>query len=168
MRLKTFAFACAAAALAAPAAFATTLPAPSGPVVLTIHGAIEHTNVGDTAQFDLAMLDALAGRTTTTKTPWYDGARDFSGPTISAVMEAVGAEGGTMRMVAVNDYAVEVPAADATEFPVIFATRIDGQVLSVRDKGPVFVVYPFDEEPDLYNETYFGRSAWQVVEIEIK
>ena len=39
--------------------------------------------------------------------------------------------------------------------------------MSVRDKGPLFVIYPFDEAPELNNETYYGRSAWQVKSIEV-
>ena len=39
--------------------------------------------------------------------------------------------------------------------------------MSVRDKGPIFVIYPFDEAPELYNETYFGRSVWQAVSVEV-
>lgn len=158
-----------AALLALPSlAAAMGLPPASGPVVLTVTGDIARTNAGPAAEFDLAMLEALATRETVTQTPWYDGIRSFSGPLMSAVMEAVGARGEALRVIAINDYAVDIPVTDGMDWPVIFATRIDGRPLSVRDKGPLFVIYPFDEQPDLYNEMYFGRSVWQVTRVEVR
>jgi hypothetical protein len=56
---------------------------------------------------------------------------------------------------------------DIKDYPVILATRVDGEELSVRDKGPLFVIYPFDEHPDLYNEVIFSRSVWQVASLTV-
>jgi hypothetical protein len=150
------------------AAFADGLAAPTGDVVLHVTGKISKTNNGDAADFDLAMLEALAGRTTTTATPWYDAAKTFSGPLGSALLEAVGANGTTLKVLALNDYASEIPVSDFTQYPVILATKLDGEAMSIRDKGPIFVIYPFDEMPDLNNETYYGRSAWQVKSIAVE
>jgi len=146
---------------------AEPLAQPQGPVLVTLAGAIGRTNVEGEARFDLEMLEALPGRSTTAATPWYEGARTFSGPLLSALLEAAGAEGRTLRVTALNDYAAEIPMADVQAHPVILATRIDGKPLSIRDKGPAFVIYPFDLDPQLYNEMIFGRSVWQVVRIEV-
>ncbi|WP_299652353.1 hypothetical protein [uncultured Jannaschia sp.] len=149
------------------AASAAELPEPTGPVVLVVTGEIANTNMGDEAHFDLAMLDALASRETVIETPWYEGTKAFSGPMIAALLDAVGAEGETLRVNALNDYSAEIPRSDVVDYPVILATRIDGDTLSVRDKGPGFVIYPFDVAPDLYNEMTFGRSVWQVGSIDV-
>jgi hypothetical protein len=151
---------------AAPAA-AAELAKPTGKVVLEVTGQIANTNDGATAFFDMAMLEALEARTTVTSTPWYDTVRTFAGPTGKALIEAVGASGTMLRVTALNDYVTEIPLADLEAFPVILATSLDGAPMSVREKGPIFVIYPFDEQPELNNETYFGRSAWQVRSIEI-
>ena len=150
------------------AAIAAPLATPTGPVVLEVTGKIGNTNAGAAADFDMTMLDQLAAGSTTTKTPWYDGAKTFTGPLGSALLEAVGATGDTMVITALNDYVTEVPVDDFKDYPVVLATEVDGQVISVRDKGPIFVIYPFDASPELNNETYYGRSAWQVKSIEIK
>lgn len=144
------------------------LSAPQGAVILTVSGNITYTNGDGIAQFDRDMLEALEQRTTTATTPWLDGSHDFSGPLGSAILEAVGAQSQSLRVIALNDYSAEVPAQDMHDFPVIFATHIDGQQMSVRDKGPLFIVYPFDENPDLFNEIYFGRSVWQIARIEVQ
>ena len=143
------------------------LAQPEGPVILTVTGAIEHGNGDGMARFDLAMLDALPQRETVTENPWYEGVQTFTGPQISALMHAVGAEGSALRLIAVNDYAATMPWEDVTDLPTILASRNNGEVMSVRDKGPLFVIYPFDEMEELRNEIYFGRSVWQVVAIEV-
>lgn len=146
---------------------AGTLAKPTGPIVLTVTGAIENTNAGSAAVFDMAMLDALPGRTAKVPTPWYESDRTFSGPLVSAVLDAVGAHGDALTVTAANNYSAELPVADATEHPVIFANRIDGKTFSVREKGPLFVIYPFDLDASLYDETHFGRSVWQVIAADV-
>lgn len=167
--IKIFHVAAALAALVfTHPAWADDLPAPTGPVILTITGNIANSNATGAAEFDLAMLEALEQRTTVTATPWYEGEQSFSGPLFSAVLDAVGAKGTTLKVLALNDYATDIPMDDVTSYPVILASRLGGKELSVRDKGPLFVIYPFDASPELYNEVYFGRSAWQVKSIEIQ
>jgi hypothetical protein len=148
-------------------ALADSLAAPTGKVVLEVSGKIANTNDGSTADFDIEMLNALAGRTTVTHSPWYDGTRSFNGPLGASLLAAVGASGTTLKVTALNDYVTEIPVSDFLDHPVILATTLDGEPMSVREKGPIFVIYPFDEQPALNNETYYGRSAWQVKSIEI-
>ena len=147
---------------------AGTLAAPQGTPILTVTGAISEKNAGEAATFDMAMLKALPGRVTETETPWTKGRVRFEGPLGSALLQAIGATGTTLRIVALNDYAVDVPAEDFRKWPVILAVSRDGKPMSVREKGPIFVIYPFDLDPSLYNEKIFARSAWQVKSIEVR
>ena len=147
---------------------AGSLPRPTGPVVLTVSGQIARTNAGDTAEFDLAMLEALPGRTARVNTPWAEGVNAFQGPLTRAVLDAVGARGSRLKITALNDYSAEVPADDFVRFDVILALRKNDAYLPIRNQGPIFVMYPFDTNPDLYNEVYFSRSVWQVRSIEVR
>lgn len=156
-----------AAALFTTVSFAEKLEAPAGEVILTIDGNIENGNADGKAVFDLAMLDALPQRTTKTLTPWYNGEQSFSGPVIKLLLDSVGAHGTMVTVRALNDYSAEIPMEDFIANPVILASRLDGDTLSVRDKGPLFVVYPFEFDSTLYNEVYFGRSVWQVASITV-
>jgi hypothetical protein len=148
-------------------AFAQSLPQPEGPVILTISGNLTQTNGDGVARFDLAMIEALAQRDTHTTTPWYEGPQHFTGPLMADLLALVGASGSNLRVVAVNDYAANLPWSDIEEYPVILASRRNGETMPVREKGPLFVIYPFDEFPDLRNEVHFSRSAWQVALIEV-
>ena len=150
----------------------TTIPAaalekPTGDVILVVTGNVSEKNSDEGASFDLAMLDALESRTGTMETPWTTGKTTFSGPFLRAVLEAAGADGKTLRVKALNDYYAEVPIEDAKALDTILATRKDGEIMSVRDKGPLFLIYPFDKDQSLYNEKYFSRSVWQIGEIEV-
>ena len=44
----------------------------------------------------------------------------------------------------------------------------DGEYMTSRDKGPLFIVYPYDSNPDLKNQKFYSRSVWQVAKIEVK
>lgn len=147
---------------------AQDLPAPTGDVILTISGNIKNTNVGDTAQFDHAMLAELGTVSISTSTPWYDQIVTFEGTPLEAVMKRVGAEGESIRATALNDYETMIPLADAYDTPVILATKLNGEEMSVRDKGPIFVIYPYDSEDRFQSQTYYARSAWQVTRLVIQ
>ena len=146
---------------------AAGLTAPTGEVILTVSGKISATNAGATATFDMAMLEAIPSRITETETPWTKGKVKFEGPLGSALLDRIGASGTMLKITALDDYAVEIPVEDFRKWPVILATRRGGKAMPVRDKGPIFVIYPFDLDRSLYNELIFTRSAWQVKSIEV-
>lgn len=150
------------------APYAIALEVPDGPVLLVVSGKVGHPNVGDEAHFDKAMLEALEQHETITRTPWYDDAVRFSGPLGRAILEASGAEGMNTRVVALNEYAATIPVSDFEQHNVIFAMQANGKTLRVRDQGPLFVIYPFDQHPELLNEEILSRSVWQVERIEIE
>lgn len=154
----------AAVLAASPAA---ALDEPKGPVILTIVGVVAEPNRDGTAVFDLAMLDALKGRRAKMDTPWTPGEVEFSGPLLREVLKAAGAEGSRLLVHALNGYSAEVPMSDALAMDTILATRLDGEVMTVRTKGPSMLVYPFDQDSSLFNEKYFARSVWQIKQIEV-
>ena len=67
-----------------------------------------------------------------------------------------------------NDYSTVIPAEDFSKHNVILAIRKDGEYMPVRDKGPLFIVYPYDADPELKSQKYYSRSAWQVKELRVK
>lgn len=145
-----------------------TLPAPHSSPILTVTGAIANTNAAGSATFDDAMLAALPRHRIVTGTPWYDEPRTFEGPLLRDVLAAAGANGKTLRVEALNDYAASVPFADALAYDVIVADRIDGKPIPVRERGPLFIIYPFDQVPALKTEEFYQRAVWQVKSIEVQ
>jgi len=147
-------------------ASSATLSRPSGAVVLTVRGKVSVTNSDGGANFDMAMLTAMTQRSITTKTPWYDSARKFTGPLLRDVLAAAGAGGATIRAIALNDYKVEIPFEDVRRYDVVMARLLDDRPMPVREKGPLFVIYPFDDRAELRSAVYFARCAWQLRTLE--
>lgn len=144
------------------------LPAPTDKPILTIGGRISVTNDGDRARFDRPMLEALGMSGFETSTPWYNGRVRFEGVPMQRLMQQVGATGESVVVYALNDYSTEIPMADFSLYPVILALKRDGQYMPVRDKGPLFIVYPYDSAPELKHQKYYSRSAWQVARMVVK
>lgn len=155
-----------AVVLAAPLAFA--LDAPTGKVVLTVTGSVGQPNAGAQADFDVAMLESLPQRSFTTMTPWFAEPRTFTGPLLRDVLAAAGAKGVLLRAAALNDYKTDIPAVDANRYGVIVALLLDGKPMLTRDKGPLFILYPFDSNADLRTALFYGRSAWQLRSLEVR
>lgn len=144
------------------------LPVPSGQVILKVTGNIDHPNVGDELWLDRAMLNSLEGRTLVTDTPWHRKANVFKGPLLRSVLNAAGIESDYVVIHALNGFAAEIPVTDIDHYDVILAMTSNGEPMAIRDFGPLFVLYPFDEYPELNNnEAIRFRSVWQVDSIEV-
>lgn len=146
---------------------AAALDAPTGAVVLTLSGTLQHANRDGRADIDMAQLERLPQRSIVTETPWYSSPRRFTGPLLRDVLAMAGAKGVKARLVALNDYRVEIPFDDVQRYDVVLARLLDGKPMSVREKGPLFVMYPFDSQPALRNAVYFSRCIWQLRSIEV-
>lgn len=144
------------------------LARPTGKVVLSISGLVSRHNAPGRADFDMQMLAALPQHQLVTRTPWHAGVQSFTGPLLRDVLAQVGASGQKLVAVALNDYRCEIPVDDATRFPVIVARLNNGEPMRVRDKGPLFIVYPYDSDAQLRSDRYYSRSAWQLRSLQVQ
>jgi len=154
--------------LVAGVGLAASLDQPKADSILTVSGKISVTNAQATAQFDRAMLEKIGMVSFTTMTPWYKEPVKFEGVPLAKLMAALEAKGEKIVVVAMNDYSAEVPMEDIAKYNVILALKRDGEYMTSRDKGPLFIVYPYDSNPDLKNQKFYSRSVWQVAKIEVK
>lgn len=132
--------------------------------VLEVRGAIAPPSP---RRLDLAALDAVARVPLTTHTPWTQGPQHFSGVPLRDLLAALGARGSVLHVVALNDYAMTMPAAEVTEADGFLATRRDGAPLPVRERGPFWLVFPWSARPELDTALVRQRSVWQVHRIEV-
>ena len=121
------------------------------------------------ATYTLEELLALPQTTVVTTNDYVDTATTFQGPRLRAVLEPlnVGPD-ATLKMVALNDFSSSVPAVDAFDYDVILAVLRDGEPMSVRDKGPIWVIYPMDDHAELRNDSFNGRLVWQLKTIAVE
>ncbi|MGL4494704.1 MAG: molybdopterin-dependent oxidoreductase [Beijerinckiaceae bacterium] len=116
---------------------------------------------GTRIEFTLSELESLPANSYATRTPWHDGLVKFEGVALKALFDKAGLNSGEIIVEALNGYRTIFPVNDAQQFPVILAYKKDGQYMSLRDKGPLFIIYPYDSSAALQNERYYARSAWQ-------
>ena len=147
---------------------AAALDRPAGKAILTVTGPLTVRNEAEAAVFDLALLDQLPQHSFSTRTPWYPEARKFSGVLVSDLLKAVGAQGTTLNAVALNDYRVEIPVEDLVRHGAMIASRLDGKPIAVRDKGPLLIIYPFDDRPGLDTAVHYSRAIWQLNRLELR
>lgn len=147
---------------AAPMAHADT-----GEVILTVSGGPDANGQSIDATYTLAQLQALPKTSFTTTTMWTEGEQSFEGVELRSFLEALNVTEGRLIAAAINDYRIEMPISDVRAGGPIIAYLNNGQEMSVRDKGPLWIVYPYDSAPEYQSEVVFSRSIWQLNRIEI-
>lgn len=148
----------------------SSVPLPTEPAVLTVRGRIGLAPMETTVTFDIPTLERLGLIRFATPTAWTDGLVTFEGVLLSRLLEVLAVPGDVtaLTMTALNDYQVTIPVTDVRTWPVMLALKRDGQYMSVRNKGPLWVVYPRHAFPTLAQSKYNARWIWQVKEIVIR
>ncbi|GAB1477720.1 molybdopterin-dependent oxidoreductase [Paracoccaceae bacterium] len=136
-------------------------------VLLTVSGEIDAAGA-EALTFDREALMAMPATTIETSTIWTDGVHSFTGVALSDLTGPLGVDGGTLLATAINDYTVEIPVTDAVAGGPIIAYLMDGAEMSVRDKGPLWIIYPYDSSAEYRSEVIYARSIWQLDRIEVK
>jgi hypothetical protein len=180
------------AALAAPG-IARAAPAPArGPALLTISGAITHSNRGplDPAldqmmhkqqlgfrqafTFDFNELARLPSHTIKPTLEYDAKVHVLRGPALDTVLSQAGAQGGDAAKVvlrAVDGYAVAMNLKEARALGFIVATHLDGQPMPLGGLGPLWAVYDADRVPAMAAKPLaqrFANCPWALYHIEVQ
>lgn len=167
MRQETLLRIAGAVLVAALLVFQGVAPATAGGAMLVVRNAANPERP-EARLTEEELLD-LPQTTVRTHTEWTDGKVEFVGPLARDVVELVGADGASIaHLVAANDYSVDVPLEDFFEYDVILAMFADGERLTRRDKGPLWVMYPLDAHEELQDSVYNPRMIWQLTTVELK
>jgi len=158
MTVKSFVFPALTALLA------LTLPAHSDQPILTLTGKVAGGHVAISRE----QIERLGLHELVTSTSVTDGPQQFRGVLMRDLLALAGAQGETVRATALNDYVIDIPASDFDRFDVLAALYMNGEALGPRDKGPVWIVYPRDDFPELQDIRYDMRWVWQLVGLEVR
>ena len=103
---------------------------------------------------------------------YVDGLTVFTGPKIQLVLDGFAYDAASeIKATAINDYFVTIPATDFLNGDVILATRRDGAEMSLRDKGPIWIIYQTDEsdtDTDPTVSVVHNRLIWQLRSLEVQ
>lgn len=152
---------------------ATSFAATNGelpPPPLRISLKLSWNDHGAAAQRRLSLQDieALPRHSLTLALPremGIEGTHTWEGVALSDLVASSGQAVSELKVMALNDYSMTIPVDDLKRFNPLLAYRRDGNPISVREKGPFIVIYPFDRFPELNAQLYLNRSVWQVDEI---
>ena len=118
-------------------------------------------------RYTLAQLEALGVHEVTTSTFWPDDNGTYQGPLLADVLRDAGLAGAPLvRVVALDGFSQRIPHEDWSRWPMVLATRRNGQAMGTRSKGPLRIVYPRDMDPSLEQGIYRLRWVWMVSRID--
>ncbi|MFG6511372.1 molybdopterin-dependent oxidoreductase [Sulfitobacter sp. M23905] len=127
------------------------------------------TTSKQSVDFTLEQLQTLPQTTVVTANDYVEPSAVFQGPLLRTVLEALEIDkDAELKMIALNDFTSTVPASDAFDYDVIMAVLRDGERMTVRNKGPIWVIYPMDDNPELRSDIYNDRLVWQLKEIAVE
>lgn len=174
-------------ALMMPLSAAAEVAAPTGPVIVTLGGAVGESNLPARREedgglfgflgveydmavgLDAAMLGTLPQTTITIPYGPEDNTRDyaFSGPSLKDVMEMAGAAGKSALPMAMDGYQAEIDWDMIERLNPILATHADGAPMGIGGYGPTMVVFqPTENAEDA--EAIPAKQVWAIAYVGIE
>lgn len=92
---------------------------------------------------------------------------DYEGVKLSDLMEKANADDcKTIKVIAKDKMTVEIKAEDATKYPIMIANVQDGNKVPSGEGGPVKLIYPYDQYPEIKDLYKPDTWCWFVVDVE--
>ena len=146
------------------------IPLPQEDKILTVSGNIKTTNQDDHIVMDIPTIESVGVvEYTVSVDPFADREIVYQGVLMNDLLDLwqVEEDATTLIMTALNDYQVDVPLELLRDYPVVFALKADGEYMSIADKGPAMLVFPYDhfefEQPG--TNRYW---IWQIKSIDVE
>lgn len=139
--------------------------------VLTITG---NSLVGERKTVELSMQDltSLPQAKLLSMNDFVEKETVFEGPLLRDALAGFSFDRDTVvRATAANDYFVDIPANEILDYRVILAVLMDGKGMSLRDKGPIWVIYPMEEFTDdttPSTSVVNNRLIWQLISLDVR
>ncbi len=120
-------------------------------------------------KYTLADLEKLGLHRINTSTYWEEDDGIYEGVLLKDLLEDAGIAGSTaIRITALDSYSAEIPKEDWEKWPILLATRKNGQIMSVRKKGPTRIIYPKYLGGEVADTTMRVRWVWAIKQISPK
>ena len=145
------------------AAFLCATVAWAEDAILTVNNAAD----GRSVSFTYEELLALPQTEFRTGTIWTSGVDSYSGPSLAAVLESADISQDDLLISAINVYNVAFPADKISANAPVLAVQVNGAPFSIREKGPIWALFPFDDDDRYRAEDYFALSVWQLRQIDV-
>lgn len=138
------------------------LPARAGDILLTF------TLPDRIESFDHDALATLPVAEFETSTIWTEGMQRFRGVRMVDLLAHLGVTDGQLQLTAANDYSIEIDVESFRPDGAILAYERNGAPMTLRSKGPLWLVYPYDSSPEFRSEVIYSNSIWQLDRMALK
>ena len=144
------------------------IPAPTGPVIVTVTGKIGTTNQDKAIVMDRATIESVGQVEYKVTDPFENKPFVYRGVLVSDLLGLwkVADDAKSLKFTALDDYQINVSLTEIRKYPVLFALQRDGQDLPAT-RAPAMLVYPYDNftfDQKIYNNYW----AWQIKTIEVQ
>jgi hypothetical protein len=102
-----------------------------------------------------------------TETQWTDGVLHFRGPLMRDLLNDVGAAGDLIQVNGLDGRSVVIPREDIEKYDVIIACQVDGNYFSVRERGPLWIIYPWSNNPEIQSAAYYDRGIYHLSSLNV-
>lgn len=114
-------------------------------------------------------LQALPQVSFRTRTFWTDGVHAFTGPSLFDIAALGPGTAVTATITGLDGYASDLIAYEWKQLGAILAVWCDGEPMAIRDKGPYWVMFPADSNPEvLFTKEIQEKLVWHVNRIEFR
>ena len=157
--------------MVAPASIGLTevIPSPSQEMVLSISGQVAAKNTVDSLELDMRTLEKLGLVKYEVHDPWLKQTFTYTGVLMSDILKYAGAfhTARSVHMVALDDYQVDIPIADIDRWPILLATRANGELMKVDNYGPLRIIYPYGSH-SIDSVSHNDLWIWSLKSMEVR
>lgn len=122
---------------------------------------------GTVKSYTLSRIEGLGLRQLVTSTFWSSKPIKFSGVLLRDLLEDAGLDDAQqIRVAALDGYHAIIPENDWRQWEVLVATRQDQQPITIREKGPLRIIYPLDLGGAVAESDMRVRWVWAIKSIE--
>ena len=135
-------------------------------VVLTVTG--KHGfETDEEVSLTFGTIRQLPSISFTTKTPWTEGEDSWEGVRLSVLLAHLGTSSSRFHALADDGYEATFQDVDVEKYPVIVAYKKNDEYLSLRELGPLWIMFPFDQHKELDVQPIYEIAVWQLSRMEI-
>lgn len=144
--------------------------ADSEPVILSVYGVIESDEGGhQRLDFTLSELQALPQAQITTAHPWSVTPQHYNGVDLTALFKLLFANRQikSLNLEGLNGFSVALEWSKVSDFSPVLAWQENDKLMSRRQKGPLWLMLPYDQAPEMQQANFLHYMVWQLRTIRV-
>lgn len=94
---------------------------------------------------------------------------EWTGVSLAVLLEGLGEPlPARLTASAMDSYKEIIPGSDLERHDPIVAYQRNGEYLSIPQRGPLVIMYPYGEHPELQTRVYYSRTVWQLDKLQLE